>query len=138
MTCLVTLFDRKLQVFKNSPKLTIFDIFNELSTTQNVNLACFAGNIEWDFFCDFHSNIKALCEAYRIFINTGPSAPLGPTDQQDEDDVYTLHTALCTKSTNHQRSIQYRTFFSSTLLFVSFFFHPLSTPLRLWAFNGFL
>ena len=85
-----------------------------------------------------HSNIKALCEAYRIFINTGPSAPLGPTDQQDEDDVYTLHTALCTKSTNHQRSIQYRTFFSSTLLFVSFFFHPLSTPLRLWAFNGFL
>ena len=26
--CLVTLFDRKLQVFKNSPKWTIFGIFN--------------------------------------------------------------------------------------------------------------
>ena len=28
LTCLVTLFDRKLQAFKNSPKCTIFDIFN--------------------------------------------------------------------------------------------------------------
>ena len=28
MTCLVTLSDRKLQVFKNSPKWTIFGIFN--------------------------------------------------------------------------------------------------------------
>ena len=28
LTCLVTLFDRKLQVFKNSPKWTIFIIFN--------------------------------------------------------------------------------------------------------------
>ena len=28
LTCLVTLFDRKLQVFKNSPKWTIFGIFN--------------------------------------------------------------------------------------------------------------
>ena len=27
LTCLVTLFDRKLQVFKNSPKWTIFGIF---------------------------------------------------------------------------------------------------------------
>ena len=27
-TCLVTLFDRRLQVFKNSPKWTIFGIFN--------------------------------------------------------------------------------------------------------------
>ena len=39
MTYLVTLFDRKLQVFKNSPKLTIFGIFNELLTTQNVVFA---------------------------------------------------------------------------------------------------
>ena len=29
LTCLVTLFDRKLQVFKNSPKLTIFGIFSQ-------------------------------------------------------------------------------------------------------------
>ena len=28
LTCLVTLFDRKLQVFKNSPKWTIFGMFN--------------------------------------------------------------------------------------------------------------
>ena len=28
MTCLVTLFDRKLQIFKNSPNWTIFGIFN--------------------------------------------------------------------------------------------------------------
>ena len=38
VTCLVTLFDRKLQVFKNSSKLTIFGIFNELLSTQNVNI----------------------------------------------------------------------------------------------------
>ena len=36
VTCLVTLFDRKIQVFKNSPKLNIFGIFNELVSTQNV------------------------------------------------------------------------------------------------------
>ena len=28
LTCLVTLFDYKLQVFKNSPKYTIFGILN--------------------------------------------------------------------------------------------------------------
>ena len=28
LTCLVTLFDRKLQVFKNTPKWTIFGILN--------------------------------------------------------------------------------------------------------------
>ena len=55
LTCLVTLFDRKLQVFKNSPKWTIFGIFNELLSTQNVNVARFARNVEWDFFCDFQT-----------------------------------------------------------------------------------
>ena len=34
LTCLVTLFDPKLQIFKNSPKLTIFGIFNWLLSTQ--------------------------------------------------------------------------------------------------------
>ena len=38
--------------FKNSPKLTIFGIFNELLSTQNVNVARFA-LVEWDFFCNF-------------------------------------------------------------------------------------
>ena len=36
VTCLVTLFDRKLQVFQ---KLIIFGIFNERLSTQNVNVA---------------------------------------------------------------------------------------------------
>ena len=48
LTCLVTLFDRKLKVFKNSPKWTIFAIFD-------VNVARFARNVECDFFCDFQT-----------------------------------------------------------------------------------
>ena len=40
-------------VFKNSPKLTIFGIFSELLSTQNVNVARFARYVEWDFFCEF-------------------------------------------------------------------------------------
>ena len=40
LTCLVTMIDRKLQVFKNSPKWTIFGIFNELLSTQNVRSQC--------------------------------------------------------------------------------------------------
>ena len=55
VTCLVTLFDRKLQIFKNSPKLIIFGIFHELLSTQNVNVAGFARNIECDFSVDFHT-----------------------------------------------------------------------------------
>ena len=57
MTCLVTLFDRKLKVFKNSPKLTIFD---QLLSTRNVNVALFARNVEYDFFCDF----QTLCDLF--------------------------------------------------------------------------
>ena len=45
---------KKSRISKNSPKLTIFNIFNELLSTQNVNLARFARNVEWDFFYDFH------------------------------------------------------------------------------------
>ena len=55
MSCLVPLFDRKLQVLKNLPKWTIFGIFNLLLSTQNVNVARFARNVEWDFFCDFQT-----------------------------------------------------------------------------------
>ena len=55
MTCLVTLFDHKLTVFKNSPKLTIFGIFNELLSTQIINVARFARNVECDFFRDFQT-----------------------------------------------------------------------------------
>ena len=55
LICLVTLFDRKLQIFKSSPKLTIFGIFKVFLSTQNVNVACFARNVEWNFFCDFQT-----------------------------------------------------------------------------------
>ena len=53
LTCLVTLFDCKL--FINSPQWTIFGIFNELLSTQNVNVARFNRNVEWDLFCDFQT-----------------------------------------------------------------------------------
>ena len=42
LSCLVTLFDSKLHVFKNSLKLTIFGILNKLLSTQNVNVASLA------------------------------------------------------------------------------------------------
>ena len=57
LTCLVTLIDCKLQVFKNSPKCTIFGIFNQLLSTQNVNVARFARNVEWDFFLWFSNTV---------------------------------------------------------------------------------
>ena len=63
LTCLVTLFERKPQVFKNSPKLTIFGIFNWLLSTQNVNVARFALNVESverDFFCGFQTPCRTL------------------------------------------------------------------------------
>ena len=62
LTCLVTLLDRKLQVFKNSPNWTIFGIFNQLLSTQNVNVARYARNVECDFFCNF----QTPCIKYEI------------------------------------------------------------------------
>ena len=50
---LVTLNDRKLQVFKISPKLTIIGIFNELLSTKNENGARFARNVR--LFYDFQT-----------------------------------------------------------------------------------
>ena len=58
LPCLVTLFDCKFQVFKNSPKWTIFGIFNYLLFSQNVTLARFARNVELDFFCDFQTQCR--------------------------------------------------------------------------------
>ena len=46
LTCLVTLFDRKLQVFKNSQNWTIFGILNLLLSIRNVSVARFARNVE--------------------------------------------------------------------------------------------
>ena len=47
--------DRKFQGFKNLPKLTIFGIYSELLSNQNLNAARFARYIEWDFFVDFQT-----------------------------------------------------------------------------------
>ena len=41
------------EAYNNSPKLTLFGIFNQLLSTQNV--ARFARNVQWDFFCDFQT-----------------------------------------------------------------------------------
>ena len=41
--------------FQKLVNLTIFGIFNELLSTQNVNVARFARNIEYDFFSDFQT-----------------------------------------------------------------------------------
>ena len=48
-------FDRKLQDFKTPPNWQFLAFFNELLSTQKVNVARFARNIEWDFFCDFQT-----------------------------------------------------------------------------------
>ena len=41
--------------FQKLAKLTIFGVFNELLSPQNVNVARFARNLECDFFCDFQT-----------------------------------------------------------------------------------
>ena len=40
---------------QNLTKMDHFGIFNELFFTQNVNVARFARNVEWDFFCNFQT-----------------------------------------------------------------------------------
>ena len=62
----------KFRLSKKSPKLTIFGNFNELLSTQNVNVARFARNVECDFFGDFQTLcpriISATSEAAEQFI----------------------------------------------------------------------
>ena len=41
--------------FQKLAKLTIYCLSNKLLSTQNVNVARFARNVEWDFFCDFQT-----------------------------------------------------------------------------------
>ena len=47
LTCLVTLFDRKLHAFKNSPKWSILGIFHELLSTQIVTAECWMRLFLW-------------------------------------------------------------------------------------------
>ena len=39
--------------FQKLAELTIFSILKYILSTQNVSVARFARNVEWDFFCDF-------------------------------------------------------------------------------------
>ena len=73
LPCLVTLHYPKLQVFKNSPKWTIFGIFNELLSSQKVNESRFAPNVEWDFIMIF--NLRAvLCRNFDLSDQTQADA----------------------------------------------------------------
>ena len=44
--------------------MSIFVIFDKLLSIQNVNVARFARNVEWDIFCDFQtpcvSNVRSV------------------------------------------------------------------------------
>ena len=66
LTCLVTLFDHKLQVFKNLQnlqKLTIFGIPNELLVARNVNIARFARNVKGDFL-EYSNIVFSMCDLH--------------------------------------------------------------------------
>ena len=58
---LVTLFDRKLQVFKNSPNRPFLAI-------QNVNVARFARNVEWDFLMWFSNTLQWIRSGFNSFV----------------------------------------------------------------------
>ena len=55
-------------------KLTFFDIFYELLSIQNVNVARFARNVEWDILGDFSNNVRD--PASQIVPGNGPPLPL--------------------------------------------------------------
>ena len=57
LTGLVTLFDRKLLVFRNSPKWTIFGFFKWIFVFLNCNVAQFVRNFEWDLFLWFSNTV---------------------------------------------------------------------------------
>ena len=57
-------------VWPQSPKLTILGIYNELLSTQNVNVARFARNGECDFFCDFQTPLICLIGLNHNFCST--------------------------------------------------------------------
>ena len=42
--------------FQKLAKMDLFSILNELLSTQNVNVARFVCNVEWDFFCYFQTH----------------------------------------------------------------------------------
>ena len=69
MTCLVTLFDRRPQVFKNSLKLTIFGILNELLSTRSMNVAHFARNCNVETFSVIFKHCVDKRPQFSILVN---------------------------------------------------------------------
>ena len=53
--------DLKVPGFQKLPKIDHFCTLNELLSTQNVNLARFARNVEWDFFLWFSNTVLSVC-----------------------------------------------------------------------------
>ena len=54
--------------FQKLAKMAIFGIFNKLLSAKNDDVARFARNVEWDFFCDFQtpwSTIKSS-KSYKV------------------------------------------------------------------------
>ena len=70
LTCLVTLFDHKLQIFK----MNHFGTFSDILFTQNVNVARFARNVEWDFLCNFESLCLCFVFLFSALRSHGKSA----------------------------------------------------------------
>ena len=68
-TCLVTLFDCKLQVFKNGQKCNTFGIFNELLSTQNVIVARFARNIKNETFLVIFKPLCIVNKAHKSYLD---------------------------------------------------------------------
>ena len=85
LTCLVTLFDRKLQVFKTSSKLTIFWLLTNFSPLKNVNVARLASNVKNLNFRAKNFYLSSCdCMRYTAWIKHGITAthghaPLHPT-----------------------------------------------------------
>ena len=75
VTPLVTLFDRKLQIFKNSPKWPLFGIFNQLLSTQNGNIARFARNVKCDFLGDFQTLCQRANKRKLFLLNVNDRRP---------------------------------------------------------------
>ena len=69
LTCLLTLFDYKLQVFKNGQKCNTFGIFNELLSTQNVIVARFARNIKNETFLVIFKPLCIVNKAHKSYLD---------------------------------------------------------------------
>ena len=65
LTSLVTLFCRKLHVFKNSPKRTIFDNVNELLLTRDQTVKCKCNSLRLKYRMGLFWDFQTLWNIYR-------------------------------------------------------------------------